>query len=432
MKPRHFIVLFAVCLLLSMGTAATADVVPGDVIDKSNWQKIEGMVPDSVLSWVKKGEWVLNIGKIDYNPVDYIMALDKHLMDANRGRYELREDGEIIDTTTGNISDFIEGIPFPDIDMNSPMGAAKFFANRDYSSASLGWLDLVWGLQWVNQNGLRRSTEALYFDQPMDGYSGVKNMPNPDGVRKYTLFKFTQPYDVAGTAQQTWRYKKTNKRDMLLAYAPSIRRVRRLSPSNRSDGILGSDMVNDDAWLFDGKVGDFEFKFIKKVDALLPFNGDKVLKLIPVAKGLQIDPDVEQHKYGYEVPGWQGAAWANTSIVWIKRPTYIIEAKAKDPYYNYGLQYFWIDAEAAIGPGIKVIHNRNGEYWKTMYYGCEAFSTPDKKYRGYGGAVIHIMDERNQRSTFISSYRWGKKPWILFSKGTLDKFSMAGFAEFCK
>ena len=425
---------FTICLLLSMGTAATADVVPGDVIDKTNWQKIDGMVPDSVLNWVKNGEWILNIGKLEYNPMDYMMAMEKPMLDANRGRYKLNADGDIVDAKTGNAPGFIVGIPFPDIDFNDPQASALYMVNREYMMASgLGWIRLVWGVHWVNRNGLQRTTEALYFDQPMDGYPGAKNVPNPDGVKKYTLFKFTDPYDISGTAQQTWRYKKADQRDMLLAYVPSIRRVRRLSPSNRSDGILGSDLVNDDAWLFDGKVSDFEFKIIKKIDALMPYNGTEVIKLISKPDGYHADPDVEQHKYGFEIDGWQGAPWANTSLVWVKRPTYIIEAKSKDPYYNYGIQYLWVDAEAGIGPGIKVIHNRNGEYWKSMIYGCEAFATPDNKVRGFGGSVVHAIDDRNQRSTFISSYRWGKKPWIFFTKDdTLEKYNMAGFAKFCK
>ena len=33
-----------------------ADVGPGDIIDKSNYEKIEGWVPDYVVGWVKAGD----------------------------------------------------------------------------------------------------------------------------------------------------------------------------------------------------------------------------------------------------------------------------------------------------------------------------------------------------------------------------------------
>ena len=35
---------------------ASAEPPPGTVIDKTNWQEIEGLVPDAVLNWIKKGD----------------------------------------------------------------------------------------------------------------------------------------------------------------------------------------------------------------------------------------------------------------------------------------------------------------------------------------------------------------------------------------
>ena len=48
--------LVGLCMLLCTASPASADVSPGDVIDKTNWQKVEGLLPLSVLDWVKKGE----------------------------------------------------------------------------------------------------------------------------------------------------------------------------------------------------------------------------------------------------------------------------------------------------------------------------------------------------------------------------------------
>ena len=59
------------CWALTLpGTTASADVVPGDVIDKSNWQKIEGLVPEPVLNWIKQGDSI-KIGELDYNPAEF-------------------------------------------------------------------------------------------------------------------------------------------------------------------------------------------------------------------------------------------------------------------------------------------------------------------------------------------------------------------------
>ncbi len=46
------------------------------------------------------------------------------------------------------------------------------------------------------------------------------------------------------------------------AFVPALRRVRQVSPANRSDGFLGSDMSQDDGPFFDGKPEDFEWKLV--------------------------------------------------------------------------------------------------------------------------------------------------------------------------
>jgi hypothetical protein len=43
------------------------------------------------------------------------------------------------------------------------------------------------------------------------------------------------------------------KRDSSWSYVPALRRVRAVSPANRSDGFLGSDVSQDDGRFFDGK-----------------------------------------------------------------------------------------------------------------------------------------------------------------------------------
>ena len=81
------LLLSGIALILMTALPAWSDVVPGDVIDASNWQKIKGMVPESVLEWVKKGEWVLNIGELTYNPRDYYTVYKEEALKANMGKY---------------------------------------------------------------------------------------------------------------------------------------------------------------------------------------------------------------------------------------------------------------------------------------------------------------------------------------------------------
>ncbi len=96
-----------------MATAASADVSPGDVIDKTNWQKVEGLLPFSVLDWVKKGEFVLNIGELNYDPTDYWTEPVLQSREANKGKYVLDEEGVIVDAADGRDPDSSSpGSPF--------------------------------------------------------------------------------------------------------------------------------------------------------------------------------------------------------------------------------------------------------------------------------------------------------------------------------
>ena len=74
---------------------ASADVAPGDKIDQSNWQKIEGLVAAPVLDYVKKGEYILNIGELNFEPAWEAKFLEASK--ANAGKYDIDADGGVID-----------------------------------------------------------------------------------------------------------------------------------------------------------------------------------------------------------------------------------------------------------------------------------------------------------------------------------------------
>jgi len=115
-RRRVYMRVFLVSLscLVSMTSTVTADVVPGDVIDSSNWQKAEGLLPKPVLDWVKRGEFILNIGELDVeDPTkirsDYILEA----FETNRGKYAIDEKGGVVDKKNGELVKCIVGFPSP-------------------------------------------------------------------------------------------------------------------------------------------------------------------------------------------------------------------------------------------------------------------------------------------------------------------------------
>ena len=74
------------------------------------------------------------------------------------------------------------------------------------------------------------------------------------GLLSQTFAEVLSPADVKGILSLSWRYHDPRARDSVWTYVPTLRRTRQVSPANRSDGFLGSDLSQDDGPYFDGKV----------------------------------------------------------------------------------------------------------------------------------------------------------------------------------
>src|SRR5262245_62380935 len=107
-------VLVAVAMTTLAVVAARADVKPGETLDKSNWQKAEGLLPEEILKHYREGEYVNPIGEWPadkYNWPPDLLAGTK----ANEGKFTIGPEGGIIDKSTGKQPPFIIGHPFPPI-----------------------------------------------------------------------------------------------------------------------------------------------------------------------------------------------------------------------------------------------------------------------------------------------------------------------------
>jgi hypothetical protein len=229
----------------------------------------------------------------------------------------------------------------------------------------------------------------------------------------------------------TWRYFDPQKQDNTFAYVPAIRRVRRMSSGNRSDALFGSDLAVDDAGGYDGKVTAMEWKFLRKQEALVPFPSTVPGRLVEGEEGGWLTSEnIEVMVYGYQKEGWQGAPWAPVNWLWVKMPVYVLEMKAKDPYYNYGIQHIWVNPET-WGYVYKTIYDKAGKYWKTFMGQPRYFESDDEGFRlAYIGDQI-LIDERSKHATIIT----GPSPtdiWNFHAEMDADDFSLAGFQKFCK
>ncbi|MEW6439818.1 MAG: DUF1329 domain-containing protein [bacterium] len=423
---------WAVWLFIFPSLALGADEVsPGDVIEKKNWEKAEGLLPGPVLEWVKKGDFVLTVGALNYAPADFFTPEAMNGLKTNNGKYGLDGKDQIIETASGKVAKFVDGIPFPSVDPGDPKAAIKAIYNKEYHSFSLGNIYYPFQMIWVGRSsGFEREVGAVYINAPLDGYAKAKETPNPENIQRYCLVLAKQPFDIAGTSVLLWRYHG-EKQDINFSYVPAIRRVRRMSPSNRSDGFVGSDICVDDAWGYDGKVPAFEWRFAGKQEGLVPYKSPDPEAIVQNEKGEWVTTAaMTPSTYGYQTEGWKGAPWAPVSFIWVKRNLWVIKAISKDPYYNYGSIDIWYDPEI-MHPKYSVIYDRAGAYWKVYLIGHGGFQSPDKQMKFTAVTIQEMIDDRSQHASVVENMSQ-RNIWVHFAEMDLNDFSIAGFQKFCK
>ncbi len=395
-----------------------AGLKPGEVLSRSNWQQAQGLLPPETLKHYELGEYENRIvdfpnGAYRWEP-EFAAATE-----SNRGKYVLNEFGTIVHKSDGTQPPYIYGFPFPDVDANDPQAGLKILWNSYYGYWYQGNSHNSVRLIWTNPGGIDREAgqdvHFLYYDGQSERY----RMPNPSNYLMQFIATATYPTDLHGTTALTWRYRDSVKRDSNWAYVPALRRVRAVSPSNRSDGFLGSDMSQDDGPFFDGKPEDFEWKLIGSTDQYrlvdpLSLEGKSEHHWLPTG-GWRSSWSDQIKVIGFQDPTWKGLAWAPIGPQLARRPMWIIQAVPKDKYYLYGRVELYLDRETYQGA-----YNRKfswkGELLNTYYilgFLSQKWTRPDGGEEWLQGSNMGYQTAENvkmNRATVSGQLAPGKDP----------------------
>jgi hypothetical protein len=342
-----------VIALLALGAAGPAHaasgangVAPGDVLGPDTWQRAEQLLPPEILKHYREGgyrnpihEWPE--GTFNW-PTDFAAGSK-----ANEGRFAIGKEGEVVDRATGRQPPFVIGFPFPAVDPRDPDAGAKTVWNFLYRTWYFGNLRAESQVNYVSPSELERRVDIDILFMYYDGVPEEERVPNPQNFSYKNLVVVKSPADVNGTAALTWRYRDPKRRDSTWSFVPALRRVRAVSPANRSDGFLGSDMSQDDGPFFDGKPEDFTWKFAGETQQLrfvdpLNLEGKSGNKWLPNGGWRAMWPDMPY--LGYMDPEWKGVAWAPSRAGLATRRFYVVEGTPKDRYYLFGKLQLYIDA----------------------------------------------------------------------------------------
>jgi hypothetical protein len=299
-------------------------------------------------------------------------------------------------------------------------------------------IDVFVNIFWVNASGLERYVDLKGQVLPYGArWSGP--LPNPDEVAAKVLIYGIAPYDAVGLATLTWSYLDPEKWTSVWAFVPVLRRVRRLSAANTSDGLFGSHFSRDDGGTFSGKIHYFTWKLIGGRDALVPYTlpTPKVWKktdrglVLPADENAAIMPWPGKSKMFDQNGGqWQGAPWWPTNLYITKRPVWLIEAVPKDPYYAYGRQIIWVDRELFRGY-YKEVYDRAGQYWKTILVGGGQALSEDKVFSTRQADYGLAIDEHSTSANVVLPLREGNDIRINVGLNP-DDFGYQGLTRFGK
>jgi hypothetical protein len=328
----------------ALGRVHAAESKPIAELNEQTWKMAEGLLPDEFLNRYKNGEWRHSI----YEPPAGTHFADEDFIAAgaqNEGKYAIGAEGQVIEVASGKQPAFIYGPPFPVIDPKDPQAGAKCVWNFFYQSYVLGNSRNFVNLDWVGNQGMERRMATDVYQKYWDGQpEKYRRTENPQNFLFQQLTTVTKPADLQGTVAMTHRFRDPKQRDQVWTYVPALRRTRAVSPANRSDGFLGSDMSQDDGSYFDGKPEDFKWRLVGEGEILVLVDREALLEqkanVIRLPEGGNEATDSLRPRFAYQLPNGpgQGVAWRplDTEFVLIKRPVWIVEGVPNDRYYLYG------------------------------------------------------------------------------------------------
>jgi hypothetical protein len=277
-----------------------------------------------------------------YRTLPLAKAAKQHM-----GTVKQTKDGYIIhDSYTG-------GLPFP-----RPSGehkAIQIIYNYIFAFGFANWdstvmLDNVIG---VNKNwkidhkgtGVQPIMSAIGRVQ-FEPYGWFDKRAEQQKESTMTMYSVKAPRDIYGNKYSGVGYILPEKESITLAYVNILRRVRKLSSSDRQDQAVGQDITFDDAWGFQQQlsptINPYDYKILEEREYLVPtytLVGDSYLD------------SKENFKY--------------KNLQFERRPVWVVEMKQKDPNYIYSKRIWYVDKETLM-PLLWLCYDQKDRLYRTF------------------------------------------------------------------
>jgi hypothetical protein len=394
----------ALALTLAGGSApARADSEPmsGDVITAADAGRLRGWIPDEIYPFAVQDFSDLRMEIVetrDYTPhPDYVRATVEHACQPS-----LDEEG--------NLVGYVAGQPFPysdwakeatghrcDLAPDDPRFALKLAWDVNYRWQGAGFNYPQWGFSYMRNGGkdLWRLGQGVYrrtyFSHRADLAANGGELVEGTDVEWAEFIEVNDPFDLRGTMFLLYRYTDPAKEDDTWAYIPSLRRVRRIATTQKSDSLLGTEFTFEDFYLFSGYVLDQEWAF-----------GGESMKLGAMSSQRQcfpanMGPEFQQRKEGLIRLGsreaWDACHWGPYGALpfvderWEKRRVFVLDDVPKQKGHPYSRRRIWYDAQT-MWPLYSIAYDRAGNPYKVFAH--VASWTEDTNNPGNAGKRVVV------------------------------------------
>jgi hypothetical protein len=392
-------ILLTLLAISSHCSASEADLKPGDTVGPENWEKAKGMVGENLLNRIRQGySFKIKEPKNFKLPKEYLEATERY-----SAQVRLSNNGELLN--------YVAGLPFPNFDPTDLQAGLKLAWNfywrwlgddvREGGGTRTGKIIR----EAIEKDGSERRADVIHHYIRTRGRVTVDPKPNIPGYEHIDWMQIRAdeyPRDTSGTTTLEIRYLDPNREDDLYIYVPSIRRVRRSPPIQRCATLAPSEFNFDDIKSFNGKMTDFNYRFLGERKMLANF--------------------VQRH-----VPFHRNSGdYLPLDEEWEIQDAYVLEITPKNPNYCYPRKVLYID-KVYLETIWTIVWDSKGSYWKEQF----APRIPVKLSDGQeilSTGTITIVNVQNGRSTLVTStraYNQGYQP-SLFTLATLQTVMRGG------
>ncbi|MCU7930764.1 MAG: DUF1329 domain-containing protein [Candidatus Thiodiazotropha sp. (ex Codakia rugifera)] len=364
---------------------------PGVEITQQNVDSYKAILDDFMYRYIKQGWYTIKTSPTTS------FDLYPGYVDATRSHAE-----SVKLTPDGLLDGFVAGRPFPqEPDANDPEAGLKLVWNfqRGFNAGDSETIKPFW---WTFRNMNNDKVErVIKFDWHFLNWKHRSQfdpkpdiLPNPGQIFRSIYGKVLEPFDLANTQLLIHRYENDLKRDDAWLYLGFQRRVRRLATGQITDAFLGTDAMIEDFEGYNGRVSDYQWKYIETKNVLLPFYNHNEMDLSSEPAN---DPD------GFQFVKVTGKGGCFPDVTWQLRKAYVVEGRPKDSNHPLSKRTIYLDVQTGI-MSVLLSYDKKGDPWKYFPIGKTHSENHIDRNKGTGVAIDDFavfLDEQAMHCTTL-------------------------------